>query len=274
MSPKNRAIDLKPAQGQMLKPAELLELRGVGHLTLQDRRIFNALVENAWGPKLGRADVWFSIETARLREYSPRTDRLADSVERLMQTLALTVKGDEEERTQLLGSTRLKTTVNGGTLTYRFTPELVALLKEASIFAKLDLAVMRGFGSRYAYSLYEQTARRVRLQHKITEMLTLEELRQLLGVEGGKLTEFKSLNARAIQPAVAEVNAISPWSVVILPVKDGKKVTAVMYGWSVKDTTGQKAAYAELQRHRTGRKHRLDGTAEPIADDEKTEPQE
>lgn len=38
------------------------------------------------------------------KRYSPRTDRLADSVERLMQTLALTVKGDEEERTQLLGS--------------------------------------------------------------------------------------------------------------------------------------------------------------------------
>lgn len=63
---------------------------------------------------------------------------------------------------------------------------------------------------------------------------------ELLGVGGGKLTEFKSLNARAIQPAVAEVNAISPWSVVILPVKDGKKVTAVMYGWSVKDTPGPK----------------------------------
>ena len=29
-----KAIDLKPAPGQMLKPAELLDLRGVGHLTL------------------------------------------------------------------------------------------------------------------------------------------------------------------------------------------------------------------------------------------------
>jgi plasmid replication initiation protein len=195
-------------------------------------------------------------------------DRLADTVERLMQTLALTVQGDNEERTQLLSSTKLKTTVNSGTLTYRFTPELVALLKESSIFAKLDLAVMRGFGSRYAFSLYEQTARRIRLQHKMTDTLSLDELRQLLGVEDGKLTEFKNLNTRAIQPAVTEVNAISPWTVSILPVKDGKKVARVIYGWSVKDTSGQKVAYAELQRHRTGRKQRLDGTVESISGDD------
>jgi len=266
-----KAIDLKPAPGQMLKPAELLDLRGVGHLTLADRRVFNALVENAWGPKLGQTDAWFKIETARLREHVQRLDRLKDSIERLMQTLAVTIKDDIEERTQLLGTTRLKISENAGTLSYQFSFSLVELLKESSIFAKLDLAVMRGFGSKYAFALYEQTARRVRLQHKMTETLSLAELRDLLGVEKDKLVPFKNLNKFAIQPAVTEVNAISPWSVSILPIKDGKKVTGVIYGWSVKDTTGQKAAYAELQRHRTGRKQRLDGTVETIADEDETE---
>jgi hypothetical protein len=42
-------------------------------------------------------------------------------------------------------------------------------------------------------------------------------LRQLLGVDPDKLTAFKSLNQRAIQPAVAEVNFLSDFGFGSMP---------------------------------------------------------
>jgi hypothetical protein len=41
-----RTLDLTPQAGEMLKPKELLELKGTGALTLQDRRVFNTLVRH------------------------------------------------------------------------------------------------------------------------------------------------------------------------------------------------------------------------------------
>lgn len=258
------SLDLTPHPGEMLKPRELIELHGTGPLTLQDRRVFNALVENAWGPRLGQGGQWFEIGTGKLREQTDRNTRLTDSLTRLMRTICVVVRDDgkRELRTPLLSSNEIHTTANGGTLRYKFTEELAELLKDSTIFAKLDLEVMRSFSSKYAFSLYEAVARRVRMKHRIMEEMSVEDLRELLGVEDGKLTSYKNLNVRAIQPAVTEVNAITPYTVSILPKKKGRKVTAFLIGWEVKSEEEMKAAYTEMHRHSVGRRQRLDGTEE------------
>lgn len=263
-----RSLELIPLPGEMLKPKELLELRGTGPLSLQDRRVFNALVENAWGPKLGVGGHWFEIDTGRLRDQTYRNFRLAASLERLMRTICV-VRSDDgtvEERTALLSSNVLSTTASGGTLRYKFTEELAALLRDSTIFAKLDLEVMRSFSSKYAFSLYEAISRRARMKHRFTEEITVEDLRDLLGVEEGKLATFKNLNSRAIQPAVTEVNAISPYRVGIEPRKVGRRVASVIMGWNVKGEDELREAQREIERHRTGRKARVEGTADRITE--------
>lgn len=260
-----RTLDLTPQPGEMLKPKELIELRNTGALTLQDRRVFNKLVENAWGPNLGKAGHWFEIRTAELRDATDRNKRLSDSIERLMQTICVAVDEAKEfeTRTPLLSSNKLEIQANDGTFRYKFTEELAALLKDSTIFAKLDLEVMRSFRSKYAFSLYEAIARRVRMK-RFTENLTIDELRNILGVESGKLPMYRNLNLRAIQPAVEEVNAITPYKVSILPQKKGRKVVSFIMGWNVKDAEECKAAYAEMQRPRVGRKERINGTVEDL----------
>ena len=52
MLPALKTTDLKPFDGQMIKPNELIEIKGTGPLTLADRRIFNVLLNNAWGLSL------------------------------------------------------------------------------------------------------------------------------------------------------------------------------------------------------------------------------
>lgn len=260
-----KSLELTPLPGEMLKPKELIELRGTGALTLQDRRVFNTLIQNAWGPRLAEGGHWFEISTGELRDATDRNARLSDTIERLMRTICVVLddNGQFELRTPLLSSNKIELGTNRGVFRYTFTTELSNLLKDSTVFAKLDLEVMKAFRSKYAFSLYEAIARRSRLR-AFMEEFSLEELRELLGVEKGKLPDYKNLNLRAIQPAIDEVNAITPYTVSIVPKKQGRKVIGFVMGWSTKDQNGLKEAYAEMNRHSVGRRSRLDNDIEQL----------
>lgn len=262
-----KTLELTPTAGEMLKPRELVDLHGAGPLTLQDRRVFNELVQNAWGPDLGKGGRWFEIDTGQLREAADSNERLTASLERLMRTICTVVGegGRAELRTPLLSSNELRTTANSGTLRYKLTEELAELLRDSIIFAKLDREVMRSFSSKYAFSLYEAIARRVRMR-LFMERFSTQELREVLGVEEGKLTSYKNLNLRAIQPAVAEVNALADFDVGIQPLKVRRKVVGFQVGWSMKSKAGKAEAQRERQRPRVGRGVRHEKTTEAIVD--------
>ena len=183
---------------------------------------------------------------------------MKQTLRHLQQTLIVSVQANGDEVTsQLLGSTRIKP---NGDLTYSFPAELADLLKDSSVFAKLDLEVMKSFSSKYAFALYEEVSRRINLSHKITEELTVQGLRDLLGVEDGKLITHNNLRTKALEPALVEVNSITPYQVTIIPKKKGRKVVSFLFGWSIKDVSGMQKAYTELQQPKIGRKARLDGT--------------
>lgn len=260
-----RTLDLTPQPGEMLKPKELIEVRGTGRFTLEDRRLYNALVNNAWGPKLGQAGYVFEIPTGELRTLVGDNQRLKKSLKVLMTTLVEIEEPDRWRASQLLGATEVDTTANSGVVRYTFPAFLADLLKDSTIFAKLDLEVMRSFRSKYAFSLYEAVARRVRMK-RFTENLTIEGLREVLGVEDGKLEVYKNLNKYAVQPAVIEVNAITPYTVSIVPKKQGRRVASFIMGWEVKTEEQLQAAYSEMNRHSAGRKSRVTSTEEKVTE--------
>jgi hypothetical protein len=259
-----RSIDVATDQGQMVKPKELISIRGAGPLTLTDRRAFNILLDHAWGKDLLTPHHTFTISTTDLKSDNQTNQRLRQTLRHLQQTLIVSVQSNGDEVTsQLLGSTRIK---SNGDLTYSFPLELAGLLKDSSVFAKLDLEVMKSFSSKYAFALYEEVSRRIGLSYKITEELNVQGLRDLLGVQDGKLITHHNLRTKALEPALSEVNAITPYQVTILPKKKGRKVVGFIMGWSIKDVSGMKQAYAELQRPKLGRKERLDGTSSSVVE--------
>ena len=258
-----KTLDLTPHAGEMLKPKELIEVRSTGKFTLEDRRVYNALIEKAWGPKLGDANHVFEVPTGELRAIVGDNQRLKDTLRTLMTTLIEVEDGDNWKATQLLGTSELVTNNNTGIVRFTFPSMVVGLIKNSTIFAKLDLEVMRSFRSKYAFSLYEAIARRVNMR-KFTENLTTEDVRNILGVEDGKLEAYKNLNMYAIQPALLEVNSQSPYTVSIVPVKKGRKVVSFIMGWETKTVEQLQAAHTEMQRHSAGRKARADGTTEQI----------
>src|SRR3954454_668963 len=93
--------------GSFPKPGELVELVELQPLTLNDRRIWNLLMVQAW-PTIAEAKQHV-ISKSVLRGSHAGTERLSDTVKRLMGTLVeITVLHDGKPsilRVQLLGPT-------------------------------------------------------------------------------------------------------------------------------------------------------------------------
>lgn len=265
-----RTLDVKANLGEMVKPSELIDVKGATGLSLHDRRIYNILLDNAFGPDLGIEGQRFEIDVADLRDSHDSNDRLVQSIEALMKTIVTVQRPDgSQDRVQLLGWNNLSDPRRRhGTLKYAIQPELAALLRDSSVFAKLQMQVMRNFTSKYALALYEAMSRRIRMQ-KIVEEISLEHFREILGVDPGKLEGYGNLNKFAITPALTEVNALSEFTVSVVPQKVGKRIESVLLSWGMKDLEGRRAAWEELQRPKIGRRARLTGSVENNVFEEK-----
>jgi len=242
-------LSLRPNGGEMLKPAELIEIDGAEKLTLNARRIYNVLLHNAHGPELGDPHHVFRISFAELKFAHAGNDRLAPAIKSLMKTI-VTVRREDGGTTffPLLGKTSITDPKRErGILTYRFDPDLVDLLRDSRIFAKLQLDVVHNVSSKYALALYEIVAKRVRLSFVKSETFKLDDFKLMLGVEQGKLGTYSNFLKFAMTPAFDEVNRLADFNVVFEPIKVGRKVDAIRIAWAVKDVSERKKAYAALR---------------------------
>ena len=260
-----RTIDARPNASSLVKPGELVDLVEVTPLTLADRRIYNQLLENAWD--VIDKPVTHVIAKADLRGSHNSNDRVGESIERLMSSIVkikITHDGEDAiERVQLLGG-NVETTRRDGLLEYEIPARLRRIIKDSTVFARLQREVMFALSSKYALTLYEMIQKRGNLRYRASERFSLDDLRGILGVPKGKLTSWSNLKLRAVDPAVAEVSALSDFVVEATPQKTGRKVTHVELRWWRKDAGGQDAADRELQFSKVGRKARLQGTVEDL----------
>ena len=95
---------------------------------------------------------------------------------------------------------------------------------------------------------------------------TLAEFRDLLGVPPGRYKSFGELNKHVLKPVVAEVNALAPFTVSVVPIKEGKRVVRIMVSWLAKDDNALGEALQEVRRTKLGRRARVRGLAELVID--------
>jgi hypothetical protein len=259
-----RTIEQRPVPGELLKPVELIELKGAGGLSLHAGKIYNRLLHHAFGPGMADEGRVFTIPVAELRGLHKGNERIADSLRALQTTLVVARLSDGKTRTvQLLGGTDMDDEDRqDGVLSYSFDLKLIPLLRESTVFGKLELRVIWAFASKYALALYEAIARRVRLRYVWSEDLDMASLRELLRVPPGKLERFADLNRKALQPALREVNALASFEVHVRERLQGKRVVGVTIGWAFKDEARRDEAWREVQRSRVGRRARLLGLTE------------
>lgn len=273
-----RTKDVRPNAATLVKPGELIDVIEVTPLTLNDRRIYNVLLENAWDAIDKKVE--HVISKADLRGSHNSNDRVGESIERLMSAIVrvkVTRDGQAHlERVQLLGG-NVESLKRDGLLHYEIPARLRRIIGDSTVFARLKREVMFALSSKYALTLYEMVQKRGNLRFKSSERFSLDDLRGILGVPPGKLTSWSNLNLRALAPAVKEVNGLSDFEVDIAPIKTGRKVTHVELRWWRKDADGVGASARELSYSKVGRQTRIDGAGEalrprPAAMDRKGDP--
>jgi hypothetical protein len=252
----------------MVKPGELVDVVELTPLTLVDRRSYNLLIAHAWD-RIDE-DIEHAIPKAALRGSHESNDRLVDTIRRLMAAqVEVRIIRDGKRYLQsihLLGTVaRPEDEEEDGNVYYRFPAELREIIRQSSIFARLQTEVMFCFSSKYALALWEMVQKRGNLKHKNTDEFTPDELRKMLGVPHGRLHDFSSFRRFVLLPAVEEVNALSGHMVQLDAIRHGRKVVKLRLIWFAKDEQGLKAAYTEVQRHKAGRSARLAGTVERLA---------
>ncbi|AGT10593.1 replication initiation protein [Paracoccus aminophilus] len=261
-----RTVTARPNAESLIKPGELVDLVEVTPLTLNDRRIYNQLLENAWDAI--DKPVTHLIPKSALRGSHNSNDRVGESLERLMSAIVkVAVIWDGEpaiERVQLLGG-NLESGRADGMLEYEIPARLRKIIGNSQVFARLQREVMFALSSKYALTLYEMVQKRGNLRWKASEKFTLDSLRGIMGVPKGKLTSWSNLKLRAIDPAVAEVKALSDFMVEIAPIKTGRAVTHVELRWWRKDGDATGAADRALQFSKVGRRVRAEGRTEELS---------
>lgn len=271
-----KTIDQKPNGDEFAKARELIEIRGTGGLSLQDRRVMNVLYANAGSKLCDEMD--HTIGISELRGTHKGGERVTDSIRRLMKTLVEVPAKDSKgapatKLVQILSDSTVTDNENNplGQVTYSFSRGMRAIIKDSTLWGRVRNAVIFAFTSKYALALYELITARINLKHKWQEEFSVADFRALLGVPDGKLERIPNLLQRVIQPAMIEVNGLADFGVQIEPIRQGGKmrglVTGFQVSWWRKDVPDLQAAYSELKRPKVGRRARLEGlveTAEPI----------
>ena len=261
-------LDIRPRQNDAIKPAELIQVSGHHELTLNARRAITILWHHAHlqGIEEGRD---YTVEIDNLKPDGHKGyEMVEEAVEALMRTiLLLRLPNGKTRRVQFLGGNDLDDPDRpAGVLTYSFDKRLVAVLRDSTIWGKITIPILMAFTSKYAVSLYENLAQLANLTMKTSQDYTLDEFRELLGVSPGRYGAFGALNKHVLKPVVQEVNAIAPFDLSVLPIKQGKKVAHVKIGWFPKDGEALQAAQNEITRSKVGRRARLSGKVEHVAD--------
>jgi hypothetical protein len=268
-----RTIEQKSTGDAFAKARELIEIRGTGDLSLQDRRIVNALYANA-GQRLCD-DIDHVISLAELRGAHKGGERVKQSIRRLMSTVVEVPTKDSKGRpatkmVQILSDSTISDEDDNptGVVQYSFSRGMRAIIKDSTLWGRVRSSVIFAFTSKYSLALYELISARVNLKHIWMEEFTVEDFRALLGVPDGKLERIPNLLQKVINPAVLEVNGLADFGVRIDPIREGGKVrglvTGFRVGWWRKGEDELKSAFSELNQSKVGRISRLRGKVTPV----------
>ncbi len=272
-----RVVDLPLS---FAKPTGLIEIRepeGDGRLTLADRQLLNHLLAAAARHINTRerhvvhlADIRRYAADARGTEVEVDNRRLRASLRRLKTTVVeydyLGNEGSKWGLSSLIEDVEIDTVT--GTLEYGFSARMRKYLAEPALYSMISLRIQYQFDSKYGLALYEILRRYADRRANVPWWdVPVNALRTLIGCEN-KLTEWKDLRKRALDPAIDEINALSGFRVGMEEVRQGRggKVVAVRFSIEEKDTAGVEAAARELDKPKAQRRGErkakaLDGTA-------------
>lgn len=254
----------------IVEAGEVLDMRfpSGGHMSLRGGKLFHLLLDHA-GVQVAD-DVTHCILLAALNKtFHVSVPELIDLIDEL-QTTTLKLKLTDKEGRRYTKSGAILSDVERedeahaqAEIRYRFSATMRKTIANSSHWAIVSKRAVLAFESRYSLNLYTSLSLRAGL-HKTSDIFNLSELREILGVPTGKLTEWKNLRLRALDPAISEINQLAGFHAGFTPLKHGRKVVGVSLHWGLKDKKDIVEAIKELDRAKVGRKARRTGSADII----------
>jgi Initiator Replication protein len=231
-----------------------------GNLTATDKKLINWLLAVAYPDLLTKEE--HSVSLAEVKNFlgseHESNDRVRASFSRLSKVaLDFDIFGDDKRARDKMGGSGEGEWVacsllwargskdGSGHVTFGFPPPLRPLLATPAMYARLRLAVIGQFRSKYAITLYELLEVYSNRESPVWHA-AVEDLRALMGVRN-KMPNFKDFRSRVLDPAVSEINDKSDITVEVTEVKDGRRVGKIIFRVHKKDA--REAFEAEL-RHK------------------------
>lgn len=258
------------------KPGELIEVTGTHLLETSDRAILNTLLQRAHDSgKMADADAEWELTFTELREELSKhnsNERVRDSLRRLgaVRVTVHYLSKNGEARTLETPLLAFIDTGDGDsghvTVQYSFPKRLRVVLLRSNRWGRVRCEVAYAMRCKYAIALYELICLRINRETSV-EAFTLERFRELLGVppktyvQGGDFMRF------VVEPALLEVNGLSDFGVSLdLRRRHSRApIHEVAIAWWRKEGDAFRAAIDERGRSKVGRKARLRGEVEAIA---------
>lgn len=151
-------------------------------------------------------------------------------------------------------------------------PEIVDLVKQERIYARLDVPILLGLEGKFAVTLYQVGQLILQQKGHPYEEIPITEIRERLGLRKGEYETAKDLR-KLLERSAAEVSQLSP--TFNLRVEAVKRTATATRGRSAairafriyameKTAMASLVANAELQASRVGRSARRQGKAEQV----------
>ncbi|GAA1876616.1 hypothetical protein GCM10009759_79560 [Kitasatospora saccharophila] len=261
----------RPDPDAIIAAGELVGMRFVSGnaLSLRAAKLFCLLIQEA-GIAVAE-DKQHRIPYAVLNETFHRSrDELAEAIAELHSTIVSVQLVSRQGRAHtksgpiLSDVEREPDSLDGAEIRFEFSKTMRRVIADSTHWASISRRAVLSFESRYSLRLYLWLSLRANLR-KTAEDVSLDDLRDLLGVPAGKLNSWQGLKFRALEPALAEINQLAGFRAEYMPLKQGRRVAGVRIAWGLKDRAELVKAQKELDRPRVGRKARRAGLVETIA---------
>ena len=250
---------------------ELVELRFVSgdSLSLRAAKLFCLLVQEAG---VAVADqVQHRVPYSVLNEtFHKSRDELAEAVQELHSTVVSVKLVSRRGRPYVKSGPILSDVerepddLDDAEVRFEFSPAMRRVIADSTHWAAVSRRAVMAFESRYSLRLYLWLSLRANLR-KTSEDISLDDLRDLLGLSGDTLSRWQDMRRFVLDRALAEINHVAWFHAAYQPLKQGRRVAGVRLAWSLKDRAELVAAQRELDRPRVGRKARRSGLVESIA---------
>ena len=127
---------------------------------------------------------------------------------------------------------------DNGMIKYSFPHQIEEMILNPKMFGKINLVVIKSLRSRYSIALYELAEDYLNAQ---IPKMTMENFRDLMGIEEGQYYKFSMLRKRVIDMAINEINSSENISFTMSCefTTKGKKITHIKFIVHKKENTHQ-----------------------------------